>query len=38
MKNIIIAHSDMIPDAELTETFIRASGPGGKNVNKVASA
>jgi len=27
-----------IPDAELTETFIRASGPGGQNVNKVASA
>lgn len=27
-----------IPDWELTETFIRASGPGGQNVNKVASA
>jgi len=27
-----------IPDAELTETFVRASGPGGQNVNKVASA
>jgi len=27
-----------IPKAELTETFIRASGPGGQNVNKVASA
>ena len=27
-----------ISDWELTESFIRASGPGGQNVNKVASA
>ena len=27
-----------IPDDELTCTFVRASGPGGQNVNKVASA
>ena len=27
-----------IPEAELEEHFIRASGPGGQNVNKVASA
>ena len=27
-----------IPDGELSESFVRASGPGGQNVNKVASA
>ncbi len=27
-----------IDEAEITETFIAASGPGGQNVNKVASA
>ncbi len=27
-----------IPDSELIETFVRASGPGGQNVNKVSSA
>jgi ribosome-associated protein len=33
-----ITHRIQIPDAELEEHFIRASGPGGQNVNKVASA
>ncbi|MBS0557596.1 MAG: aminoacyl-tRNA hydrolase [Proteobacteria bacterium] len=27
-----------IPENELSESFVRASGPGGQNVNKVASA
>ena len=27
-----------IPDAELSVSFVRASGPGGQNVNKVATA
>jgi len=27
-----------IPDSELAQSFVRASGPGGQNVNKVASA
>lgn len=27
-----------IDEAEISETFVRASGPGGQNVNKVSSA
>ena len=27
-----------IPEDELTERFVRASGPGGQNVNKVSTA
>jgi ribosome-associated protein len=27
-----------IPEDELVESFVRASGPGGQNVNKVSSA
>ncbi|KNX43249.1 Peptidyl-tRNA hydrolase ArfB [Roseovarius tolerans] len=33
-----ITYQIAIEDWELTEQFIRASGPGGQNVNKVASA
>ena len=33
-----ITPSISIPDNELTFTFIRSSGPGGQNVNKVATA
>ncbi|KPF64329.1 peptide chain release factor I [alpha proteobacterium AAP81b] len=28
----------IIPEEELSETFVRASGPGGQNVNKVSTA
>jgi ribosome-associated protein len=28
----------IIPDAELVERFVRSAGPGGQNVNKVATA
>jgi len=28
----------IIPESELVESFIRASGPGGQNVNKVSTA
>lgn len=33
-----ISEKLQIPDSELAESFVRASGPGGQNVNKVASA
>ena len=34
---IRITRSISIDESELHETFVRASGPGGQNVNKVAS-
>jgi ribosome-associated protein len=36
--SLLITASITIPDAELEESFIRSSGPGGQNVNKVSSA
>jgi ribosome-associated protein len=35
---IEITDAIAIPETELTERFVAASGPGGQNVNKVASA
>jgi ribosome-associated protein len=35
---LIINDNITIAEAELTEHFVRASGPGGQNVNKVATA
>jgi ribosome-associated protein len=35
---ITISAEWRIDEREISETFIRASGPGGQNVNKVASA
>ena len=36
--SLFVTHSISIPDNELEESFIRSSGPGGQNVNKVSSA
>jgi ribosome-associated protein len=33
-----VTPSIVIPDRELDERFVRASGPGGQNVNKVSTA
>lgn len=38
MSGLFIRHGLVIPDAELDENFIQSTGPGGQNVNKVASA
>lgn len=35
---LVVSPRIRIPDAELIERFVRAGGPGGQNVNKVASA
>ena len=33
-----VTDSISLEDSELSETFVRSSGPGGQNVNKVSSA
>lgn len=38
MPKITITDSVSIDESELAESFVRASGPGGQNVNKVSTA
>ena len=35
---LIVNDQLSIPEAELSESFVRSAGPGGQNVNKVATA
>jgi len=35
---LVISERIQIPESELSESFVRSSGPGGQNVNKVATA
>jgi ribosome-associated protein len=38
VKGLFVKPGLVIPEGELSERFMQASGPGGQNVNKVASA
>lgn len=38
MPPLAITSAIAIPDSDIELSFVRASGPGGQNVNKVASA
>ncbi|WP_022728298.1 alternative ribosome rescue aminoacyl-tRNA hydrolase ArfB [Fodinicurvata sediminis] len=38
MSHLKVTGRISIPETELEESFIQASGPGGQNVNKVATA
>ncbi len=35
---LTVAPSIVIPDSDIALSFVRSSGPGGQNVNKIASA
>lgn len=35
---VFVSPNVTLPDSDLSMAFVRASGPGGQNVNKVASA
>lgn len=37
VADIVVSDRIVIPDSELDVSFVRSSGPGGQNVNKVAS-
>lgn len=38
MSRVVLTRRTSVPEAALTFKFVRAGGPGGQNVNKVATA
>ena len=38
MATVPVTDSISVDESELSETFVRASGPGGQNVNKLSTA
>ncbi|MCC6956824.1 MAG: hypothetical protein IT316_08540, partial [Anaerolineales bacterium] len=38
VSGIVVTNDVVLPESELEFSFVRASGPGGQNVNKVSTS